>query len=131
MIHTGSPPWCQNGDPSATASSSGRGRSGKGPNLASRVGAVGPACYYGQESHVLQELDERVHCHHGVYCLYLLYPSYTHMLPTSVDRVLRITYLNNSNQLRPWQLIDFHQIDPSWGRPIELFLVPASAPRLV
>ena len=24
-----------------------------------------------------------------------------------------------------------HQIDPSWGGPIELFLVPASAPRLV
>ena len=23
------------------------------------------------------------------------------------------------------------QIDPSWGGPIELFLVPASAPRLV
>ena len=23
------------------------------------------------------------------------------------------------------------QIDPSWGEPIELFLVPASAPRLV
>ena len=38
---------------------------GKGPNLASRVGAVGPACCYGQESNVLQELDERLHCHHG------------------------------------------------------------------
>ena len=24
-----------------------------------------------------------------------------------------------------------HQIDPSWGGPIELFLIPASAPRLV
>ena len=24
-----------------------------------------------------------------------------------------------------------HQIDPSWGGPIELFLVPVSAPRLV
>ena len=24
-----------------------------------------------------------------------------------------------------------HQIDPSWGGPIEPFLVPASAPRLV
>ena len=24
-----------------------------------------------------------------------------------------------------------HWIDPSWGGPIELFLVPASAPRLV
>ena len=24
-----------------------------------------------------------------------------------------------------------HRIDPSWGEPIELFLVPASAPRLV
>ena len=24
-----------------------------------------------------------------------------------------------------------HQIDPSWGGPIELFLVPASAPWLV
>ena len=24
-----------------------------------------------------------------------------------------------------------HRIDPSWGGPIELFLVPASAPRLV
>ena len=24
-----------------------------------------------------------------------------------------------------------HQIDPLWGGPIELFLVPASAPRLV
>ena len=24
-----------------------------------------------------------------------------------------------------------HWIDPSWGEPIELFLVPASAPRLV
>ena len=24
-----------------------------------------------------------------------------------------------------------HQIDPSWGGPIELFLVPASAPQLV
>ena len=24
-----------------------------------------------------------------------------------------------------------HQIDPSWGGPIELFLVPTSAPRLV
>ena len=23
------------------------------------------------------------------------------------------------------------QIDPSWGGPIELFLIPASAPRLV
>ena len=23
-----------------------------------------------------------------------------------------------------------HRIDPSWGKPIELFLVPASAPRL-
>ena len=25
----------------------------------------------------------------------------------------------------------YHMIDPSWGGPIELFLVPASAPRLV
>ena len=25
----------------------------------------------------------------------------------------------------------YHRIDPSWGGPIELFLVPASAPRLV
>ena len=24
-----------------------------------------------------------------------------------------------------------HRIDPSWGGPIELFLVPTSAPRLV
>ena len=24
-----------------------------------------------------------------------------------------------------------HRIDPSWGGPIELFLVPASVPRLV
>ena len=24
-----------------------------------------------------------------------------------------------------------HRIDPSWGGPIELFLIPASAPRLV
>ena len=24
-----------------------------------------------------------------------------------------------------------HRIDPAWGGPIELFLVPASAPRLV
>ena len=24
-----------------------------------------------------------------------------------------------------------HRIDPSWGGPIELFLVPASAPRMV
>ena len=24
-----------------------------------------------------------------------------------------------------------HRIDPSWGEPIELFLVPASAPQLV
>ena len=24
-----------------------------------------------------------------------------------------------------------HQIDPSWGGPIELFLIPASDPRLV
>ena len=24
-----------------------------------------------------------------------------------------------------------HRIDPSWGGPIEIFLVPASAPRLV
>ena len=24
-----------------------------------------------------------------------------------------------------------HRIDPSWGRPIELFLIPDSAPRLV
>ena len=24
-----------------------------------------------------------------------------------------------------------HRINPSWGRPIELFLVPSSAPRLV
>ena len=33
MIPAGSPPLCQSGDPLAAASSSGRGRSHKGPNL--------------------------------------------------------------------------------------------------
>jgi len=38
-IPAGSPPLCQSGDPLAAASSSGRGRSHKGPNLASKVAA--------------------------------------------------------------------------------------------
>ena len=38
-ISTGSPPLCQSGDSLAAASSSGRGRSLKGPNLVSRVDA--------------------------------------------------------------------------------------------
>ena len=36
-IPAGSPPLCQSGDPLAAASSSGRGRSRKGPNLESKV----------------------------------------------------------------------------------------------
>ena len=39
-IPTGSPSLCQTGDPLAAASSSGRGRSHKGPNLVSKVDAV-------------------------------------------------------------------------------------------
>jgi len=35
VIPTGSPPFCQSGDPLAAASSSGRRRSHKGPNLVS------------------------------------------------------------------------------------------------
>ena len=46
-ISIGSPPWCQNGDPS----SSGRGRSRRGSNLASRTGAIGLSCWYNQETH--------------------------------------------------------------------------------
>jgi len=38
-IPTGSPPLCQSDDPLAAASSSGRGRSHKGPNLASKAAA--------------------------------------------------------------------------------------------
>jgi len=38
-IPAGSPPLCQSGDPLAAASSSGRGRSRKGPNLVSKVDA--------------------------------------------------------------------------------------------
>jgi hypothetical protein len=38
-IPTGSPPVCQSGDPLAATSSSGRGRSRKGPNLVSKAGA--------------------------------------------------------------------------------------------
>jgi hypothetical protein len=36
-ISAGSPPLCQNGDPLAAASSPGRGRSRKGPNLVSKA----------------------------------------------------------------------------------------------
>ena len=38
-IPTGSPPLCQSDDPLAAASSSGRGRSRKGPNLESKAAA--------------------------------------------------------------------------------------------
>jgi hypothetical protein len=38
-ISAGSPPLCQSGDPLAAASSSGRGRSHKGPNLVSKADA--------------------------------------------------------------------------------------------
>ena len=38
-IPSGSPPLCQSDDPLAAASSSGRGRSRKGPNLASKAAA--------------------------------------------------------------------------------------------
>ena len=38
-IPTGSPPLCQSGDPLAEASSSGTGRSHKGPNLVNKVDA--------------------------------------------------------------------------------------------
>ena len=38
-IPTGSPPLCQSGDPLAAASSLGRGRRCKGPNLVSKVDA--------------------------------------------------------------------------------------------
>ena len=38
-IPAGSPPLCQNDDPLAAASSSGRGISRKGPNLASKAAA--------------------------------------------------------------------------------------------
>jgi len=38
-IPTGSPPLCQSGNPLAAASSSGRGRSRKGPNLESKADA--------------------------------------------------------------------------------------------
>jgi len=38
-IPAGSPPLCQSDDPLAAASSSGRGRSRKGPNLASKAAA--------------------------------------------------------------------------------------------
>ena len=38
-ISAGSPPLCQSGDPLAAASSLGRGRSRKGPNLASKADA--------------------------------------------------------------------------------------------
>ena len=38
-IPAGSPPLCQSGDPLAAASSSGRGRSRKGPNLVSKADA--------------------------------------------------------------------------------------------
>jgi len=36
-IPAGSPPLCQSGDPLAAASSSGRGRSHKGPNLVNKA----------------------------------------------------------------------------------------------
>jgi len=36
-IPTGSPPLCQSGNPLAAASSSGRGRSRKGPNLVNKA----------------------------------------------------------------------------------------------
>ena len=36
-IPAGSPPLCQSGDPLAAASSSGRGRSRKGPNVVSKA----------------------------------------------------------------------------------------------
>ena len=38
-IPAGSPPLCQSGDPLAEASSSGTGRSHKGPNLVNKVDA--------------------------------------------------------------------------------------------
>jgi len=38
-IPAGSPPLCQSGNPLAAASSSGRGRSRKGPNLVSKAAA--------------------------------------------------------------------------------------------
>jgi len=38
-IPAGSPPFCQSSDPLAAASSSGRGRSHKGPNLVSKADA--------------------------------------------------------------------------------------------
>jgi len=38
-IPAGSPPLCQSGDPLAAASSSGRGRSHKGPNLVNKADA--------------------------------------------------------------------------------------------
>ena len=43
--------------------------------------------------------------------------------PLSTDSVTRISVLSRGAMGR--------RIDPSWGGPIELFLVPASAPRLV
>ena len=58
----GSPPQCRNGNPSAASSSSGKGRSCKRPNLAIRAGTIGSPCCYGQETHALWELDDRVNC---------------------------------------------------------------------
>ena len=45
-------------------------------------------------------------------------------------------YMGYSLRLPTWDLYMYHptngrRIDPSWVGPIELFLVPASAPRLV
>ena len=50
----------------------------------------------------------------------------------------KVTYLNRKKGARCSSVVRAfahgamgRRIDPSWGEPIELFLVPASAPRLV
>ena len=64
-------------------------------------------------------------------------PPPTHVLTPQFYFPLELCLYNNDNYLASFIYRAFahgamgRRIDPSWGGPIELFLVPASAPRLV
>ena len=58
-----------------------------------------------------------------VFCLTL------HLIAQRLDAILRSGTLLRGRAFAHGAM--GRRIDPSWGGPIELFLVPASAPRLV
>ena len=60
--HTGCPPGCPNGDPSAGTLSSGRERSHREPNLASRAGVERRSCWCSTKTRAFLMYCEQGHC---------------------------------------------------------------------